>query len=46
LNIPTVIHEQNSIAGVTNKFLARFVDKIAISFPDAANEFPEKRRSS
>lgn len=44
LNIPTVIHEQNSIAGVTNKFLARFVDKIAISFPDAANEFPEKKK--
>lgn len=44
MNIPTIIHEQNSIAGVTNKFLARFVDKIAISFPDAAKEFPEKKK--
>lgn len=44
LHIPTVIHEQNSIAGMTNKFLGRFVDKIAISFPDAANEFPEKKK--
>ena len=32
LNIPTVIHEQNSVAGVTNKFLARFVDRTAICF--------------
>lgn len=44
MKVPTIIHEQNSIAGVTNKFLARFVDKIAISFPDAAKEFPEKKK--
>ncbi|MCD2255312.1 undecaprenyldiphospho-muramoylpentapeptide beta-N-acetylglucosaminyltransferase [Agrilactobacillus fermenti] len=44
LHIPTVIHEQNSIAGVTNKFLGHFVNKIAISFPDAAAEFSEKKK--
>lgn len=37
--IPTIIHEQNSVAGVTNKFLARFVDKIAICFEEAASQF-------
>lgn len=37
--IPTLIHEQNSVAGITNKFLARFVDKIAISFPEVEKDF-------
>lgn len=37
--IPTIIHEQNSVAGITNKFLARFVDKIAISFPEVEKDF-------
>lgn len=40
MHIPTVIHESNSVAGVTNKFLARFVSKIAISFADVAPAFP------
>ncbi|HLQ75327.1 MAG TPA: undecaprenyldiphospho-muramoylpentapeptide beta-N-acetylglucosaminyltransferase [Alloiococcus sp.] len=39
LQIPTIIHEQNSVAGITNKFLARYVDKIAICFEEAADEF-------
>ena len=39
LSIPTVIHEQNSVAGVTNKFLARFVDRIAICFEDVRQDF-------
>ena len=39
LGIPTLIHEQNSIAGITNKFLARFVDKIAICFDDVRKDF-------
>ena len=36
LKIPTIIHEQNSVPGITNKFLTRYVDKIAIAFQDAA----------
>lgn len=39
LGIPTIIHEQNSIAGVTNKFLARYVTKIATCFEEAKKEF-------
>lgn len=45
LKIPTIIHEQNSVAGVTNKFLARYVTKIAVCFEEAQAEFskyPEK----
>ncbi|WP_125567721.1 undecaprenyldiphospho-muramoylpentapeptide beta-N-acetylglucosaminyltransferase [Companilactobacillus insicii] len=44
LHIPTIIHEQNSIAGVTNKFLGHFVDKIAIAFKEAQDQFSEKRK--
>ncbi|MFA5527589.1 MAG: undecaprenyldiphospho-muramoylpentapeptide beta-N-acetylglucosaminyltransferase [Peptostreptococcales bacterium] len=37
-NIKTYIHEQNAFPGVTNKILARFVDKIFISF-DASRKY-------
>ncbi|WP_207941719.1 undecaprenyldiphospho-muramoylpentapeptide beta-N-acetylglucosaminyltransferase [Enterococcus sp. DIV2402] len=43
LNIPTIVHEQNSVPGVTNKFLARYVDKIGIAFEDAAQYFPKQK---
>jgi UDP-N-acetylglucosamine--N-acetylmuramyl-(pentapeptide) pyrophosphoryl-undecaprenol N-acetylglucosamine transferase len=33
LRIPVVIHEQNSVAGLTNKILAKFVNKVMVSFP-------------
>ena len=39
LNIKTIIHEQNSIPGKSNKVLARKVDKIAVSFADSAKYF-------
>ncbi|SDN25085.1 undecaprenyldiphospho-muramoylpentapeptide beta-N-acetylglucosaminyltransferase [Alkalicoccus daliensis] len=42
-NIPTLIHEQNSVPGLTNKFLSKYVDKVAISFEDAAEYFPENK---
>lgn len=35
LNRPLVIHEQNSIAGLTNKVLAKLADKVLVAFPDA-----------
>ncbi|GAA0365579.1 undecaprenyldiphospho-muramoylpentapeptide beta-N-acetylglucosaminyltransferase [Alkalibacterium iburiense] len=38
-NIPTVIHEQNSVAGITNKFLAKHVSAIAVGFEEAKNQF-------
>ena len=43
--IATVVHEQNSFLGLTNKFLIRFVDKLAISFEDIyeqAEKYHEK----
>lgn len=32
---PLVLHEQNSIAGLANKVLARFADRILVAFPNA-----------
>jgi len=40
-----VIHEQNRIAGMTNRFLARFADRIYTSFADTdMGGYPEKIR--
>jgi len=39
LGIRTIIHEQNAYPGKANRILARFVNKITISFPDAKNYF-------
>lgn len=35
LNKPLVIHEQNSVPGLTNKILAHIADKIFLGFPNA-----------
>lgn len=43
LNIPSIIHEQNSVAGLTNKFLSRFVTKVAICFEEASDAFPSEK---
>jgi UDP-N-acetylglucosamine--N-acetylmuramyl-(pentapeptide) pyrophosphoryl-undecaprenol N-acetylglucosamine transferase len=43
LGIPTMIHEQNSVPGLTNKFLSRYVDRIAICFEEAGKFFPEEK---
>jgi UDP-N-acetylglucosamine--N-acetylmuramyl-(pentapeptide) pyrophosphoryl-undecaprenol N-acetylglucosamine transferase len=37
--IPTVIQEQNSFPGVTNRILSRFVQVIALGYEDAAFRF-------
>jgi UDP-N-acetylglucosamine--N-acetylmuramyl-(pentapeptide) pyrophosphoryl-undecaprenol N-acetylglucosamine transferase len=39
LQIPTIIHEQNSVPGLTNKFLGRYVNKIAVCFQEAKEYF-------
>jgi UDP-N-acetylglucosamine--N-acetylmuramyl-(pentapeptide) pyrophosphoryl-undecaprenol N-acetylglucosamine transferase len=43
MGIATIIHEQNSVPGLTNKFLSRYVDKIAICFEEAREFFPEQK---
>ena len=43
MNIPTMIHEQNSIIGLTNKILIKKVDKIVCCYEKAYNEFPHDK---
>ena len=35
LNRPLALHEQNAIAGLTNRVLAQVSDKVMVAFPDA-----------
>lgn len=43
LKIKTIIHEQNSIPGVSNKFLSRYVDKVLLSFKESIKDFPNDK---
>ena len=43
LRIPTLIHEQNVIAGRANKILAKGVNRIAVSFPQAEGYFRKEK---
>ncbi len=40
LGIKTVIHEQNSVPGLTNIKLSKIVDKVFVSFKSSINAFP------
>ncbi len=41
MKIPTLIQEQNSYAGLTNKMLARKVDRICVAFEGMEQYFPK-----
>ncbi len=41
--IPTAIHEQNAVAGVTTKMLSKVVDKVMISFEESENELDKAK---
>lgn len=41
--IKTIVHEQNSIPGLTNKFLSRYATFVAISFISSKKFFNEKK---
>ncbi|MFA6811498.1 MAG: undecaprenyldiphospho-muramoylpentapeptide beta-N-acetylglucosaminyltransferase [Bacteroidaceae bacterium] len=43
LGIPTLIQEQNSYAGVTNKLLAKNADKICVAYEGMEKFFPEEK---
>lgn len=42
LRIPTLVMESNALPGFTNRQLARFVDKAAVTFEEATKFFPGK----
>lgn len=43
LSIPTLIQEQNSYAGVTNKFLSKSADRICVAYPGMDRFFPNEK---
>jgi UDP-N-acetylglucosamine--N-acetylmuramyl-(pentapeptide) pyrophosphoryl-undecaprenol N-acetylglucosamine transferase len=44
LGIPTMIHEQNVLPGLTNRFLSRYASSIAVSFKGSESKFPKAKR--
>ncbi|UCF09989.1 MAG: undecaprenyldiphospho-muramoylpentapeptide beta-N-acetylglucosaminyltransferase [Candidatus Bipolaricaulota bacterium] len=44
LPIRTVIHEQNAVPGLANRFLSRWVDTVLVSFTDTVPRFSRARR--
>ena len=38
--VPSLIHEQNSFPGLTNRLLCRIVDRVCVSFEESAGRFP------
>ncbi len=43
MGVPTAIHEQNSVPGLTNRILGRIADLVFISFESARSYFPEHK---
>lgn len=43
LGYTTIIHEQNSIPGMSNKFLMKKVDKVFVSLKSSLNYFPKEK---
>ena len=39
----TFIHEQNSVVGLSNKYLTAYADKIGVSFPSTLSAFPKDK---
>lgn len=42
-NIPTLLQEQNSYAGMTNKILAKKASKICVAYPEMGKFFPSSK---
>lgn len=42
--LPLVVHEQNSVPGLTNRVASRWADRTAITFPGSATRFPYQER--
>ncbi len=45
LRVSTVIHEQNTIPGLTNILLSRIAGRVCLSFPDTEHYFPRPERT-
>ncbi|PWJ60140.1 UDP-N-acetylglucosamine--N-acetylmuramyl-(pentapeptide) pyrophosphoryl-undecaprenol N-acetylglucosamine transferase [Dyadobacter jejuensis] len=43
MGIPTLIQEQNSYAGITNKVLSKWAKKICVAYPNMERFFPKEK---
>lgn len=43
-NIPTLLHEQNALPGITNRILARVVRRVMATFPESITHFGKKKK--
>ncbi len=43
LNVPILIHEQNSVPGKANKFLSKYANKICVSMKSSIDYFPKEK---
>ena len=39
----TFIHEQNSVVGLSNKYLTKYADKVGVSFESTLSSFPKEK---
>lgn len=44
LRIPTLIHEQNALPGITNRILSYFAGQVATTFEESIGRFPRRAR--
>lgn len=42
MSIPTVILEQNSVPGLTNRILGKFVDTVCVTYQESISSFPKE----
>lgn len=43
LRIPVIIHESDTVPGKVNKWAGKFAERIAVSYPSAAEYFPKEK---
>jgi UDP-N-acetylglucosamine--N-acetylmuramyl-(pentapeptide) pyrophosphoryl-undecaprenol N-acetylglucosamine transferase len=43
--IPLVLHEQNSVPGIANRYLSRFASAVAVTYPESAALFARPERA-
>lgn len=43
LGCKTFIHEQNSVVGLSNRYLSKYADKIGVSFDSTLDDFPRDK---
>lgn len=43
LGIPLIVHEQNAVAGMTNRWLGKIANKVLLAFPNAIGAFNQNK---